>query len=224
MQANQDDWRSRAAAGLKSIAEAASSLSRFQLSIVSALLLLLVVGAVYSYVRSRPDIVRVLNKDGTPVENGSTTAKVRRAELTVHVAGAVNKPGLYKVNEGSRVADALTKAGGPLPDALLDYLNLAAKIKDGDKIQVPRQNQVAPSFDAASDGAAASTNSPGALININIAGIDELEQLPGVGPALARRIVEYRQKNNGFSSVEELDNVEGIGPAKLESIKDLVTI
>jgi competence protein ComEA len=111
-----------------------------------------------------------------------------------------------------------------LPDALLDYLNLAAKIKDGDKIQVPRQNQVAPSFDAASDGAAASTNSPGALININIAGIDELEQLPGVGPALARRIVEYRQKNNGFSSVEELDNVEGIGPAKLESIKDLVTI
>ncbi len=224
MQASDNEWRSRAAAGLKSIREAASSLTRFQVGIIAVLVLLLLIGAVFSYVRSRPKVVRVLDEKGTPVGEGASAGKERKVELAVHVAGAVNSPGLYRVEEGSRVADALTKAGGPAPDAMLDNLNLAAKLKDGEKVLVPRRSEVAPALPAdpsdASPTAAASTT----LININIASVDELDKLPGVGPALARRIVEYRQKNGQFSSVDELDNVEGIGPSKLESLKDLVTI
>ena len=138
--------------------------------------------------------------------------------LTVHVAGAVNSPGLYKLPEGSRVADALSKAGGASPDALLDNLNLAARLKDGEKVLVPRRSEV--TGDTGEVAGAGFTT----LVNLNIANAEELDKLPGVGPSLAQRIIEYRKKNGSFSSVEELDNVEGIGPSKMEALKDLVTI
>jgi competence protein ComEA len=224
MQANEENWRSRAATGLKSISEAASSITRFQACTLAVLLLLLIGGAFLSYQRSRPKIVRVLEKKQTSAGEGEDTQRPSGAELTVHVAGAVSRPGLYRVSEGSRVADALTKAGGPAPDALLDNLNLAAKLKDGEKVLVPRQSSAAAADGADPGNAISSSGSTGNMINVNLASIDELDKLPGVGPALARRIVEYRQKNGAFSSIEELDNVEGIGPAKLESIKDQVTI
>jgi competence protein ComEA len=208
---------------MRSIIEAASSLTRFQVGVIMALVVLLLAGTVLSYVRSRPRVVRVLQEEGISSSGGSDK-KAGKAELAVHVAGAVNSPGLYHVPEGSRVADALDKAGGPRTDALLDNLNLAAKIKDGEKVLVPRQGETTPVAQAVSGDSPDVTTSSNTGININIAGLDELDKLPGVGPALARRIIEYRQKNGQFSSVDELDNVEGIGPSKLESLKDLVTI
>jgi competence protein ComEA len=213
MQANSKDWRSRASGALRSFQEASASLSKLQSAVIAGLVLLLVFGSLIAYSRSRPKTVRVIEKES------SQGATARRRELTVHVAGAVISPGLYEVPEGSRVADALSKAGGASPDAVLDNLNLAAKLKDGEKILVPRR--VEP---AAGQGPATEAGSSTQAININTADAVELDKLPGVGPSLARRIIEYRDKNGQFSSVEELDNVTGIGPSKLESLKDLVTI
>lgn len=224
MQAKDGDWRNRTIAVLKSVTEAASSLTRFQVGVIMALMLLLIAGAALSYVRSRPRVVRVLEEKGAALSAGDSDGKAKKVELAVHVSGAVNSPGLYQVPEGSRIADALNKAGGPRTDALLDNLNLASKIKDGEKVLVPRQGETTPGAQAVSGDSLAPTASSNAGININVAGVDELDKLPGVGPALARRIVEYRQKNGQFSSIDELDNVEGIGPSKLESLKDLVTI
>lgn len=213
MQANKKDWRSRASGTLESFQEAAASLSRFQTTVIAGLVLMLALGSVIAYSRSRPRTIRVLDSRST--EEGAS----RPQELTVHVAGAVNSPGLYTIAEGSRVADVLSKAGGAAPDAILDNLNLAAKLKDGEKVLVPRQAGTASGEDAAPQG-----DSSSSAVNINTASVDELDKLPGVGPSLAKRIVEYRNKNGQFSSVEELDNVSGIGPSKLESLKDLVTI
>jgi competence protein ComEA len=139
--------------------------------------------------------------------------------LTVHVAGAVVSPGLYKVPEGSRVADALQRAGGPAPDASLDDLNLAGKVQDGQKVMVPRRLPPASSPLAGAPAASGSS-----IININTASAADLDKLPGIGPSMAQRIIDYRNKNGPFSSVEDLDNVEGIGPKKLENLRDLVTI
>ena len=166
--------------------------------------------------RARPSMVRVLDKSVSP--SSEPTART----LTVHVAGAVNNPGLYKLNEGSRVADALGRAGGPAQGAILDDINLAARLTDGEKVMVPRQTVPADLPAAEATGGTGSTSS--VRVNINTASEAQLDALPGVGPALATRIVQYREKNGTFSSVDELDNVSGIGPSKLDSLKDLVTI
>jgi len=190
----------------------------------AAVILLLLLGVAYSHFRSKPRVVRIIGRESTASSAVDSRVQAGRAQLSIHVAGAVNKPGLYEVGEGSRVADAVSRAGGPAPDALLDNLNLAARLKDGEKVMVPRGTQQAAGQQDVSAEAATGSGSSGSAVNINIASVDELDRLPGVGPALSQRIVEYRQKNGAFSSVEELDNVEGIGPSKMESLKDLVTI
>jgi len=207
------DWfKEKIREPVKAVTEAALGLTGFQATVILVLLLLLAAGGVVSYVRSRPGLVEVR-------EAGSRELESERL-LMVHVAGAVVAPGVYNLKEGSRVSDALTEAGGPGPDALLDDLNLAARIKDGDKVMVPR------AVVAAAEGIGQvqeDSLSPG-KVNINTASSGQLEELPGIGPSLAQRIVDYRRKNGTFSSIDEIDNVEGIGPGKLESLRDLVTI
>ena len=185
------------------------ALTRFQAAIIIGLVALTALGGVVAFVRSRPRQVAVK-------ERGSTQSRSR--SLAVHVAGAVAMPGLYDLKEGSRVADAVSAAGGASPDAALDGVNLAARLKDGEKVMVPRA--VMSSVPAASPVSENSTT----LVNLNTASEQEMEELPGVGPALSKRIVQYREKNGAFSSVDELDNVEGIGPRKLETLEGLVTI
>ncbi len=213
MQAN-NDLRARAAAWLARLSRAASALTRLQMASIAGLLLVLCAGCLLALRGRTPETVKVLGAGG-----GKGRARAEVSMLTVHVAGAVASPGLYQVAEGSRVADALRKAGGPAPDAVLDNLNLAARLKDGEKIMVPRSppNGEAP-------GVSSGPTAGGELVNINTADEAELETLPGVGPATARKIIEYREKNGQFSSVEELDEVPGIGPSRLESLRELVTI
>ncbi|MBU4175286.1 MAG: ComEA family DNA-binding protein [Actinobacteria bacterium] len=208
----KDRFKEKVSETAKAVVEAARELTGFQTTVILVLLLLLAAGGVVSYVRSRPRPVEVRETD--PEESESERL------LTVHVAGAVMAPGLYRLKEGSRVSDALAEAEGPAPDALLDDLNLAARVKDGEKVMVPR------AAGTASDGTAQAQEDTGTpvTININTATADQLEELPGIGPSLAQRIVDYRRKNGAFSSIDELDNVEGIGSGKLESIRDLVTI
>src|SRR6185295_13182859 len=138
--------------------------------------------------------------------------------LYVDVVGAVRRPGLYRLKEGARVADAVTRAGGPTPKAQIELVNLAARIADGEQIVVPRRGLGAP---VGAAGAAGGTAAPGP-VHLNSATLEQLDALPGVGPVTAQKILDYRQKHGAFGSVDELDAISGIGPARLETLRDLV--
>jgi competence protein ComEA len=154
---------------------------------------------------------------------GGGGAGGRRAEggLYVHVAGAVRRPGLYRVSSTARVAAALERAGGPTRRANLDVVNLAAQVEDGQQIVVPRAGAASP---APGGGApAGSATGPGGSISLATATVEQLDSLDGIGPTLARRIVEYRDGHGGFRSVEELGEVDGIGRKRLQALRKAVT-
>ena len=142
--------------------------------------------------------------------------------LLVHVAGAVVEPGVYQLVGDARVRDAIVAAGGPTPTADWNALNLAASISDGVKVYVPNVGEeLPPSVTALPGGPAGSI--PTGPIDVNAASTDELESLPGVGPATATAIVTERERNGPFLDVDDLDRVPGIGPAKIEAFRELVT-
>lgn len=138
--------------------------------------------------------------------------------LVVHVVGAVRNPGLYRLDEGSRVADALALAGGAGEKADLAAVNLAAPLADGTQVVVPRRGEAAAGV-AAEPGRPAAAAGP---LRLSTATLAELDALPGVGPVTAQRIVDYREAHGPFRSVDELDAVPGIGPARLEQLRELV--
>jgi competence protein ComEA len=142
-----------------------------------------------------------------------------RPRLVVHVVGAVRRPGLYRIADGARIADALRRAGGATRRADLSLVNLAAPASDGTQIVVPRRAPpVAAGTEAASPGAAP-TSGP---VHLNTATAEQLDELPGVGPVTAQKIVDYREQHGAFSSVDDLDAIPGIGPARLEQLRELV--
>ncbi|WP_346355826.1 helix-hairpin-helix domain-containing protein [Azotosporobacter soli] len=146
-----------------------------------------------------------------------------QSELNViYVSGAVNHPGVVKLSGGLRMIDAINAAGGLSPEADASKINLAQAVKDGMQILVPAQGKVAA--EAAGTSAILDGQGKGSKININSAGKQELDQLPGVGAAMADRIIEYRNNHGGFRNVEELKKVNGIGEAKFEKIKDKISL
>jgi competence protein ComEA len=138
--------------------------------------------------------------------------------LTVHVVGAVRRPGLYRLREGGRVADAVGRAGGATRRADLGQINLAAPLADGLQIAVPRRGGPG----TASGSSSAASGATGGPVHLNTATLEELDALPGVGPVTAQKIIEYREQNGGFTSVDDLDAVSGIGPARLETLREVV--
>lgn len=145
--------------------------------------------------------------------------------LLVHVAGAVGAPGVVSLPEGARVVDAIEAAGGAREDADTDQLNLARPVVDGEQVRVPVVGEV---LEAASPGPQASSTASGGSgagpINVNTATASELEALPGIGPALAERIVSHREANGPFKSLDDLTDVPGIGKAKLEALRTEATV
>jgi competence protein ComEA len=163
---------------------------------------------------------------GGPVGNTGDGSTVSGADVTLHVAGAVNRPGLVSVPEGSRVADAAEAAGGLGVTADVERVNLAAIVVDGSRVFIPAVGQEIPpevpvSTDAGSSSGEPSTEAP---LDLNAADAEALEALPGVGPATATAIVKHREDNGRFTTVESLLDVRGIGEAKLEAMRDLVTV
>jgi len=157
----------------------------------------------------------------TPAPSPQATATP--SPLQVYVSGAVQKPDVYTLPPDSIVKDAILAAGGAAADADLDRINLAYPLGDGQQVYVPRQGE--ESLPDRLQPASASILQPGvSRVNINTAGQAELESLPGIGPALATRILDYRQTHGPFQSVDEMDNVPGIGDALLAKIRDLVTV
>ena len=146
---------------------------------------------------------------------------VASARLVVHVAGAVRRPGLYRLKEGSRVADAVARAGGATAKADTAAVNLAAPLADGIQVVVP--SRVAGVAGAAATGQAGAGTAAGVRVSLSSASLAELDALPGVGPVTAQKILDYRAAHGGFSSVDDLDSIPGIGPARLEQLRELVS-
>jgi len=167
-----------------------------------------------------------------PTETPAVAESLHNAEVVVHVAGAVKRAGLYRLPPNSRVADAIEQAGGANKHADLDALNLAEPLHDGQKIHVPRKGETrTPAVSSTplpheprSASPAVATAAPLFPINLNTATAEQLEAIPGIGPVLAQRIIEYRQVHGKFQSVDELLEVRGIGPKRLEDMRSYVTV
>jgi len=145
--------------------------------------------------------------------------------LVVHVAGEAVQPGVYHLSPGSRVQDAINAAGGTLESAEQDVLNLAAYLHDGDRIFIPAQSELLPTMELRSrSNPSSSAFITKNLVNINIATQQELENLPGIGPVLAKEIITYREANGPFVTTNDIQKVSGIGAITYEGIKDLITV
>ena len=172
-------------------------------------------------------------KGGAAPDGASSSVSVDRADggrVTVHVAGAVRRPGVYRLAAGARVDDALRSAGGARDRADLTAVNLAAKLEDGRQVLVPERAAAPSAGGGASGGATGAPAAPGgggaaaAPINLNTATLEQLDTLDGVGPGIAQRILDYREQHGGFSRVEELGEVPGIGAKRLATLTPLVTV
>ncbi len=148
------------------------------------------------------------------LEPAARKAEEKQKEIIVHVAGAVNAPGVYRLPEGARVFEALEMAGGMLPGADQAAVNLAAPLYDGQKVTIFYAGEGGPGERPAGDG----------RVNINTASASELEKLPGIGPVKAAAIVDYRNKNGPFRRIEDLAGVPGIGPKTVEGLREQITL
>jgi competence protein ComEA len=144
------------------------------------------------------------------------------SRVVVDVAGAVRRPGVYRLAAGSRVVDAVRRAGGARPRADLSALNLAAKLEDGRQVLVPLRGVAAAG--AGGGVAAGGSTAPSSPIDLNTATPEQLDQLDGIGPGMAAAILEYRQEHGGFGSVEELGQVPGIGEKRLAALREQVRV
>ena len=187
--------------------------------------------AAVSWVTGRPETAELPEPptlDSTaeqrPQERPGGSGEESPAVVVVHVAGAVAQPQVVELEPGDRVADAVEAAGGFTEEAALHGLNLAAEAQDGSLVYVPTTEELASGdHPPPTGGTEDAAGQESAVININTAEAGQLEQLPGIGPALAQRIITYRESHGGFSSLEELAAVSGIGPAIIENIAEQVT-
>lgn len=146
------------------------------------------------------------------------------AAVEIHILGQVRRPGVVTVAAGARVLDVVEQAGGLLPSADLAQVNLARRVQDGEQIVVPRPGEHPATAPAPAATAAGASSAPAAPIDLNAADATALDALPGVGPVLAQRIVQYRTQNGPFRSVDQLDEVSGIGAKLLDQLRSLVRV
>jgi competence protein ComEA len=187
-------------------------LSRSQLLVYGAIAVVLVLVGV-RWIRSSEDVVASRPAEaGIAVTAGPGAGGGKGGDLVVHVAGAVRDPGVYKLPDGSRVADAVERAKGATGDAVLDGINLAARLADGQQVVVPAK---AGDGTGAAPAGAATAEGP---ISLGTATAEQLETIEGIGPVTAGKIIEYREQNGGVASLEELEEISGIGPATIEAL------
>ena len=212
-------------------------------AVVASVVVLLVAVVAAVVATARPDdVVTLAGTEASPASAATgpapsepssepepePSASAAAGVVVVHVVGEVREPGLVTVPTGARVADAVAAAGGTTKRADAAALNLARAVVDGEQIRVPRpgeQPQEGDETSAPGGGADVPSEDPsGGQVDLNTAGTAELEELPGIGPALAGRIIAWRDENGPFTSVDELDEVSGIGPSVLEQVRDLVRL
>ncbi|MFG1905334.1 helix-hairpin-helix domain-containing protein [Kribbella sp. NPDC048928] len=208
---------------------------------VLVLLALLAIGltwAIWTFAHARPTPIPeaqpTTTTTGSPVAQPTSRpsspqtprpgAKAVPEVVVVYVAGKVRRPGLVRAPTGSRVADVLTLAGGALHGVDLTTLNLARLVTDGEQIIVGQPAQPAPTKPPGATTSAPHPTAPNAPVNLNTATLDQLDTLPGVGPVLAQRILDFRTQNGPFTTVDQLQEVPGVGPKKFDSLKPHVSI
>lgn len=199
--------------------------ARARLGVGAAIALVLVVAAVAVGIavwRGAASPVQLVEATGAETPTPGVT--VAAGELYVHVYGAVRAPGLYVLPAGARVVDAVAAAGGAAEDAALEGVNLARPLSDGEQLAVPSRDELAQPPSAGTAPSTAAPPGEAGTVNINTADAAALETLPRVGPALAERIIAWRDENGPFASVDDLLAVEGIGPKVLEALRDRVTL
>jgi competence protein ComEA len=166
------------------------------------------------------------------VSRAPTEVRIERgpaASALVHVAGAVRRPGVYRLGDGQRVKDAVRRAGGARHGADLNAINLAAKVVDGQQVVVPRRGAVGAASAAGEASAAGGATAGGgaaaqAPVSLNSASAAQLDTLDGVGPATAQKILDWRQQHGGFRSIDDLGEVPGIGPKRLAALRPKVQL
>ena len=159
-------------------------------------------------------------------ENIVNSNETKTNEIKIYITGEIKNSGVYELEEGSRVEDAIHIAGGLTEEADLSNVNLAAPLEDAVKIYIPNVNDALDDEKniLSSDGPSSSTSSSNGKININKATASELENIPSVGPSTAQKIITYREENGKFSSIDDIKNVSGIGDKTFENIKDYISI
>lgn len=161
------------------------------------------------------------------MEKAEEVSEEQENKIKVHVTGAVNNPGVIELNEGSRIQDAINLAGGVRDDANLEEVNLAYCLEDGQKLYIPNINEKEVEYLSIENGdkvIEGYKNSDTLKVNINTCGVEELKKLPGVGEALAQKIIDYRNENGKFKTVDDLKNVSGIGEKKFESMSEYLEV
>lgn len=151
------------------------------------------------------------------------------SKIKIHIIGEIKNPGIYELETGSRIQDAILAAGGQSENADLNKINLAYELEDGQKIKIPGifEQETAYIYNNGGENVIVSDTGPsssGEKININKATSEELQKINGVGPSLAEKIITYRNQNGKFKSIDELKNVSGIGDKKYETVKEYVIV
>lgn len=168
---------------------------------------------------------RLNNQDIDIIDNEEElTDNTPNSMITVYVSGEVNKPGLIQIDSNARVSDAITACGNFTPLADKNAINLAQKLSDGTHIQVPTIKNSANTTSSTNNSSNSPNDKSNDLVNINTATKEELDTLPGVGPATAEKILNYRQEHGNFQSIEDLKNVKGIGEAKFNKLQNKISI
>ncbi|MFQ9967193.1 MAG: DUF655 domain-containing protein [Peptoniphilus sp.] len=209
-------------------------LKKDNLPYIIIVVLLLIIGYQYKDSHSEDEDAKeflkintagIVDNDKKSLESSSTDLSIEKAheeneEIMVHISGAVNKPGILRLDSNKRVVDALDLAGGARDDADLDRVNLAARLHDEEKIYIPKVGEVQNNISSLASSPSSSDTS--SKININSADLSELTKIPGVGEKTAQKIIDYRA-NKTFSSIEDIKNIPGIGDKKFESMKDYIS-
>lgn len=183
------------------------------------------IALVWWFGRSTPPSIR-LQADPAPAPRATpaATPSPSPAALMVDVAGLVRRPGVYEFHQGDRVIDAINRAGGARRGADLTSINLAALLVDAEQVVVGKAGGTGPVSAIGSGGGPGGPSGLQGKVNVNTATLDQLEALPGIGPALGQRIIDYRTQHGPFRSVEDLLNVSGIGDKRLADLKPQVTV
>ncbi len=203
-----------------------STKQKILLYTIVAIIILFIVYYVYN--KQENQDLTITNEIDSNIEAESSLQEINM--IIVHITGAINKQGIVELKQGSRIADAIEKAGGSLETADLDKVNLAYVLEDGQKVYIPKIGDEIEVFEYITEGSGNNViiddedKRDDTQININKASQTELELLPGIGPSIALKIIEYREENGKFDNIEDIRNVTGIGDSKYNNIKDKICV
>lgn len=210
--------------------------------ILLSIIIIFIIGIYYLFIRDRDYLesgsnMNILNTNEEKGIENKISITEDKGKIVVYVAGAVKNEGIYELDENSRIADCIEKAGGLTDDANIKDINLAYVLEDGMKIYIPKNNEKNDVKDDTSiyvskengdtgtnTSTSKNTNIQSSKININTATQTELETLPGIGPSTAAKIINYRNENGKFTNIEDIKKVRGIGDSKYAQIKDLIKV